>query len=383
MDTLIEGEEVNPWDRRWHQVLMKAFKVEVTPGAAKLIRACVIQRLHTLIPKCRSHQRHGKRKIMRGDDVLLALGVRTGRGLSKVGPIGNKPIKTATEPTITINNTVATHDEVMRYVLDTNCQQLNYNMPKDIQRIIGILAKVVRDNDAVDEHISRTITVFHCLFQHNSAKISDIYHVAMPILLSHRKIPASMRQRCARVITSVCDESAHDILANVLSTSLQQINGSSPSFEVVRGALWGLAHHPRRRPEFHENIALTLKRCFDHFTEKGDFLAVRDIIDALWMILRGEHNISLTWKVPVEKNNDRALAQGDSDPNRRKRQSKQRRMAKTLPPDAKKIKKDDDVVVQDPEIASQYLPGPISCIVEEMVPVEMLGRSDPFLRLTL
>jgi len=421
MAMLAEDEEGSRWDRRWDNTVSKEFKVDLTPLAAKLIRVCVIQRLQQLIPKCRTHQRHGKRRIMRGDDVLLAMGVRKGRGLSNIGAATNKTSSSKNEAASSSRdpNQAANHDDVIRYVLDPMYQSLTPTLPKDKRRILGVLAKLVRDPEAVDEHISRTLTVFQFIFSRQKASIADLFHVTIPILLGKRPIPAAMRQRCARIITMTSDESAHEVLANVMGTALHQIRGSTVSYEVIRGALWGLAHHPTRIVEFHEPIAETLKLCWDYFTEQKDGVAARDILDAMWTILRKERMASLTWKVPHEEITERASILGDDEPQRRKRRIKTRKMASQLPgglggpgpsglpgpmsgdkrpggfglpgpmgftgPDLKKVKRenDQDVEVSDPEIAFQYISSPVARIARESHPPEMLGRADPFLRLLL
>lgn len=413
-----EGEEGNRWgDKEWYNTLSKEFKVELTPHAAKLIRVCVIQRLQQLIPKCRNHQRHGKRTTMRGDDVLLAVGARKGRGLSNVGTASNKTSSKQQQEAASSSrdpNQAASHDEVIRYVLDPMYPYLTTNLPKDKRRILDVLAKVVRDPEAVDEHISRTLTVFQYIFTRQKASIADLFHVTMPVLLGKRSIPAAMRQRCARIITQTSDDSAHEVIANVMGTALQQIRSSTVCYEVVRGALWGLAHHPKRIVEFHEPIAETLKLCWDHFTEQKDGVAARDVLDAMWTILRKERMASLTWKVPREEIKDRANILGDNEPVRRRRQIKSRKMANQLAglggpgklagpggdkrppglgapmgfagPDPKRLKREDeneDVEVCDPEISFQYIASPVARIARGTHPPEMLGRADPFLRLLL
>lgn len=415
-------EEVSEWDKRWDNTLSKEFNVELTPNAAKLIRVCVIQRLQQLIPKCRNHQRHGKRTIMRGDDVLLAVGARKGRGLSNVGTAAsNKTLAKQQQEAAAASSTrdpnqAASYEEVIRYVVDPMFPYLTPNLPKDKRRILDVLAKVVRDPEAVEEHISRTLTVFHVIFARQKASIADLFHVTMPVLLGKRSIPAAMRQRCARIITETSDESANEVIANVMGTALQQIRSSTVCYEVVRGALWGLAHHPKRIVEYHEPIAETLKLCWDHFTEKKDGDAARDVLDAMWTILRKERMASLTWKVPREEITDRANTLGDNEPARRRRQIKSRKMANQLAglggpgklagptgdkrppgppgtpmglagPDPKRLKRDDekneDVEVSDPEIASQYIASPVARLARITHPPEMLGRADPFLRLML
>lgn len=178
---------------------------------------------------------------------------------------------------------------------------------------------------------------------------------------------------------------------------LDQMKGTDVNYEVIRGSLWGLAHHPMRLVEFHENIALTLKICWEHFVEKNDGIAARDVFDTMWMILRKERLVNISYRVPSKEIADRAAAQGDDEPARRRRRLKGKMMASKLPggfggpgfasaPDPKRLKRDhdaEDVETCDPEIASEYIASPVARIALDLYPAEMLSRSDPFLRLMM
>lgn len=399
--TFPQGEEnVEIVDQRWHEACSQV--CELTPVASNLLRACVIHRLkNVILPAARFHQFHGKRKIMRLDDVILAQSGAATKGISMVR---REPIKEAerrvsvvtpatasasSQPTISV-------DDIIRYVIDLRYTAYNpaiHRPPPQKRRILEVLAQVVHDSDSTDAHLHRALTIFTQIFSARPATLAELFNIPIRILVGKGCVSPNIRQRAARILIGYSDFSAQETIAKFMCGILQQVYCLKPNFEFIRGALWGLAYQPRRMTELHNLMIKGMEQCWAQSLSRNDSPGMRDIIDLTYFMLRNEYQASIP--IPSLK---RPAPIGDNIPSKRCKEVSRAPCFDNVPPDiikreapkAPSFDKEDIVdhtffheedVMELPLIHSPTTQSPISLFALQTFAPELLSRSDPLLRL--